>query len=266
LRERLMRRARSGVSAAYTASAADHSIIQAINSYNEIERIRNTIYERLEEWYGAYFPNVRLENHDTFARLVSNVGRKEVEDDTLKDILGNESLKVIEAIRSSRGFPDMDPAEHREMRGLAEEMLKLSELQRSLDAFLDAQTKKVMPNVVYLIDHKIAAEMLGKAGSLQRLATMPASTIQLLGAERALFKHMKYGSKPPKYGYLFKLPELAAVNKKEKGRMARIYATKISIAARADAMTKRFIADVLKQQIEKARKRNAAAGREVHGN
>ena len=115
-------------------------------------------------------------------------------------------------------------------------------------------------------DHRIAAEMLSKAGSLDRLASMPASTIQLLGAERALFKHIKYGSRPPKYGYLFKLPELAMLNKHDKGRMARIYATKISIAARADAISKRFIADVLKQQIQKAGKRNSAAGKEGQDN
>ena len=253
-RKRFMQRARGGVSTAYTASAADHSIIQAINSYSEIERIRNTIYERLEEWYGAYFPNIRLENHDTFAKLVSGVSSREADDESISDILGGESHMLIEKIKSSTGFPNMDPEEHKAMKELAGEMLRLSEVQKGLDAFLELQTKKLMPNVVYLIDYKIAAEMLSKAGSLQRLAMMPASTIQLLGAERALFKHMKYGSRPPKYGFLFKLPELATVSKKEKGRMARIYATKIGIAARADSMTKRFIADVLKQQIEKSRK------------
>ena len=265
-RERLMHRARSGVSTAYTASAADHSIIQAINSYNEIERIRNTIYERLEEWYGAYFPNVRLDNHDTFARLVSEVSSRDADETMIKDLVGNDAHRVINAIKSSSGFPNMDQEEHKALRQLAAQMLRLSELQKGLDAFLSVQAKNVMPNIVYLIDHRIAAEMLSKAGSLDRLASMPASTIQLLGAERALFKHIKYGSRPPKYGYLFKLPELAMLNKHDKGRMARIYATKISIAARADAISKRFIADVLKQQIQKARKRNGTAGKEGQGN
>ncbi len=252
-----MRRAKSDVSIAYTTSAADHSIIQAINSYNEVERIRNTLYERLEEWYGAYFPNVRLENHDTFARLVSRVSSSDVDETILNEILGGDSERVTRAIKSSTGFPNIDAEEYKALSALAEYELRLTELQKSLDTFLELQTKKVMPNIVYLIDYKIAAEMLGKAGSLMHLANMPASTIQLLGAEKALFKHIKFGSRPPKYGYLFKLPELATMSKKEKGRMARIYATKICIAARADAMSKRFIAVLLKEQIQKARKRNS---------
>ncbi len=259
-RDRFMRKARGGVTVAYTASAADHSIIQAINSYNEIERIRNVIYERLEEWYSAYFPNVMLDNHDTFAKLVSEVDRKDIDETAIKDMLGSDAHRVINAIKSSTGFPNIDSEEHKALKELAGEMIRLSELQHGLDKFLSIRAKKVMPNVVYLVDHRIAAEMLSKAGSLERLASMPASTIQLLGAERALFKHIKYGSKPPKYGYLFKLPELAMLNKKDKGRMARVYATKISIAARADAISKRFIADVLKEQINKARKRNDNTG------
>ncbi len=78
---------------------------------------------------------------------------------------------------------------------------------------------------------------------------MPASTIQLLGAEKALFKHIKFGSKPPKYGVLFKLPEITAANKWQKGRIARAYAAKLAIALRADYFSKNFIAEDLKSQL-----------------
>ena len=91
-----------------------------------------------------------------------------------------------------------------------------------------------MPNVTYLTDDKIAAELLAKAGSLERLAMMPASTIQLLGAEKALFKHIKFGSKPPKYGIIFKLPAVTSAQREKKGMVARAYATKICIALKAD--------------------------------
>ncbi|MEM0149807.1 MAG: hypothetical protein QXW10_02850, partial [Candidatus Micrarchaeaceae archaeon] len=92
---------------------------------------------------------------------------------------------------------------------------------------------------------------LSKAGSMERLATMPASTIQLLGAEKALFKHIKFGSKPPKYGVLFKLPAISNGKRSARGKIARLYATKISIALKADYFSKRFIADKLKEDIEK---------------
>ncbi len=256
-RSRFMKKAKRDVTSAYVTSSQDHAIIQGINAYNELEKVRNILYERLEEWYGGYFPNVKMTSHETFAKLISRVRSKDVDDSTLEEILGDGATKVSDAIKSSLGFPEMGEEEYSGLKAVADEVLNIIELQKKLDKILDAQTKKLMPNITYLIDYKIAAEMLAKAGSLERFANMPASTIQLLGAERALFKHLKFGGRPPKYGYLFKLPELATVNKKEKGRMARIYATKISIASRADAYSHRFIADKLKESLDKARARNA---------
>jgi nucleolar protein 56 len=117
----------------------------------------------------------------------------------------------------------------------------------------------MLPNTTYLTDEKIAAEMLSKAGSLERLATMPASTIQLLGAEKSLFKHIKFGSKPPKYGILFKMPVVNSASKDTRGRIARVYATKISVGLKADYYTKRFIAKELKKSLDEAIERIRAA-------
>ncbi len=254
-RSRFMRKARGEVMMAYKATAIDHSIIEAIKSYNELEKIRNIVYERLEEWYGAYFPNLKLNNHETYAKIITKINNKDIEMENLKGIVGEEHEKILRLIKSSEGFPEIDTEEYKAMSALAEQELAIIKLQEELGSFLEVQTKKLMPNIVYLIDYKIAAEMLSMAGSLEHLAIMPASTIQLLGAEKALFKHVKFGSRPPKYGYLFKLPEFAMLDKKEKGRMARAYATKISIAARADYYTKRFIADKLKESLNVSKKK-----------
>ena len=260
-RARFMKKALGDVIDAYKTTSTDHSVIQAIKAYNELEKIRNIVYERLEEWYGAYFPNVKMNNHETYAKIVSLIKSRDVDDSVVKDIIGEDSEHTLNALRSSNGFPEIDEEEYKALSALAKEELAIIKMQEYLGEFLEVQTKKLMPNVVYLIDYKIAAEMLSMAGSLERLAVMPSSTIQLLGAEKALFKHMKFGSRPPKYGYLFKLPELANLDKKEKGRMARVYATKISIAARADYYTKRFISDTLKEQINKMLKRKPHAQR-----
>jgi nucleolar protein 56 len=142
--------------------------------------------------------------------------------------------------------------EFAQMKALAELELSIAAAEEKLDRYLEASTKKLMPNITYLIDYKIAAELLGKAGSLAKLSMMPSGTIQLLGAEKALFKHIKFGSKPPKYGALFKLQQVGGASKFSRGRIARLYATKIAIASRADAISKNFIADKLKEQIEKA--------------
>ncbi|MEM0201412.1 MAG: hypothetical protein QXD23_03330 [Candidatus Micrarchaeaceae archaeon] len=255
-RNKFMRKAKGEVMMAYKATATDHSIIEAVKSYNELEKIRNIIYERLEEWYGAYFPNLKLNNHETYAKIITKINTKIINEDKLKEILGEEYEKILNLIKSSEGFPEIDTEEYKAMKALAEQELLIIKLQNEIDSFLEIQTKKLMPNIVYLIDYKIAAEMLSMAGSLEHLAIMPASTIQLLGAENALFKHIKFGSRPPKYGYLFKLPELAMLSKKDKGRKARAYATKISIAARADYYTKRFIADKLKESLLQKKEKN----------
>ena len=116
-----------------------------------------------------------------------------------------------------------------------------------------------MPNITHIIDYKVAAELLAKAGSMEKLAMMPASTIQLLGAEKALFKHLKYGTKPPKYGILFKLPDVTNAPREKKGKIARAYAAKIAIAARADFFTKNVIGEQLKASLDKSLEKIKAA-------
>ncbi|MDE1860505.1 MAG: NOP58 family protein [Candidatus Micrarchaeota archaeon] len=254
-RRRLIMLAKASVSQAY--STGEHSVMQAIGSYNESERIRNLLHEKLEEWYGIYFPELKLSNQLSYARFVAEFGmnKKSIEMERLERLLGEASKDVLSRAGTSIGREPTEK-EFEMLRSLANAELQMDELQQGLDRYLDAATKELMPNIVYLIDYKIAAELLAKAGSLTRLANMPAGTIQLLGAEKALFKHIKFHSKPPKYGVLYKLPQINTAPKGDRGRMARVYATKISIAARADAYSKNFIAKKLKEQLDKALKRH----------
>lgn len=251
MRKRMLELARQGVSEAYSKS--DHSLVQAVNSYKEVENTKNLIYERLEEWYSIYFPEVRITSPEVYSNFILGVRkRSEVTEEMLKRIVGESGREIYQAIMRSGNTLELDEDEYKAISELANMELKLVALQKGIDGYVESASKRLMPNITYLIDYRIAAELLSKAGSLSRLATMPASTVQLLGAERALFKHLKFGGKPPKYGVLFKLPQLSNAAKKQRGRMARIYAAKISIAARADAFTKRFIADKLKESLERA--------------
>lgn len=250
-RKRMLTESREEVKIAY--SAADHPIMQAISTYKEIEKVKGIIYERLEEWYSIYFPELKNLNQDAYADVVSAM--KEVGNITTEDmekIAGEQGLEMLKEIEGNQTRPKVGDEEYKALKELAKTEKDLSELQKTLDKFIAESVGKTLPNVTHLIEPRIAAELLLKAGSVERLATFPASTIQLLGAEKALFKHLKFGSRPPKYGVLFKLPQLSNASKKQRGRLARTYATKISIAARADAYTKRFIADKLKEQLDKA--------------
>ncbi len=261
-RRRLLGLAKASVTDAY--SSGEHAITQAIASYNELDKMRNLVHEKLEEWYGIHFPELRLANQLTYAKFVVAFGKDKTAATTeqLAQILGTGSEGVSLQISTSMGREPSEE-EYNALRELAELELSIAEKMEKLDKYLEKSTKELMPNITYLIDYKIAAEMLGKAGSLSKLSVMPAGTIQLLGAEKALFKHLKFGSKPPKYGSLFKLPQINTAGRFERGRIARIYATKLSIAARADGISKNFIADKLKEQLDKALARAAAKPKRI---
>jgi nucleolar protein 56 len=250
-RRRILALAREAISNAY--STGEHSLMQAVNAYNEIEKSRNLLHERLEEWYGIYFPELGLANAETYAKFVIEIGRnkKQASKETLEKIVGEKSEDLLEKIQKSIG-KEPSEAEYRALKSIASAELELIGLEKEIDSFLKENVPKTMPNISYLIDYKLAAELLSRAGSLTKLANMPASTLQLLGAEKALFRHLRSGSRPPKYGVLFRLKEVASADKRSKGKIARIFATKLSIAARADAFSKRFISEALKSSIEKS--------------
>lgn len=250
-RQRILNLAKASTSSAY--SGEEHSVIQAIASYNELEKSRNLIHEKLEEWYGIFFPELRLPNQVTYAKFIIEFGRdkKAADNGKLAELVGNAAGHILEIASTSIGREPTDE-EYAMLRELATLELSVASAEETLDKYLEVSAKKLMPNITYLIDYKVAAELLGKAGSLGKLAIMPAGTIQLLGAEKALFKHIKFGTKPPKYGSIFKLQQIGTAGRFDRGRIARAYATKIAIAARADGISKNFIADKLKEQLDKA--------------
>jgi len=118
----------------------------------------------------------------------------------------------------------------------------------------------IAPNTTQIIGPLIGARLISRAGGIQRLATFPASTIQILGAEKALFRYKKEGGKPPKHGVLFQHPFVNKAPREQRGKIARFMAAKIAIAIKADVFTKHDIADELQRklenQISKMRKKN----------
>jgi nucleolar protein 56 len=251
LREKMLKKAREGISQAYANE--EYALIQVINAYDETDKSYNLAYERLSEWFGLYFPEISVNNSRTLAKLVNLLIGKEYTYESILNIVNDENTAkfIYEKARNTIGRK-ASSNESAAILKFAELAESFSETLTALEDYIKVVTEQIMPNTTYLTEPRIAAELLSKAGSLERLATMPAGTIQLLGAEGALFKHLKFGSKPPKYGILFKLPDVGTAPKELKGAIARIYATKLSIALKADYYTKNFIAKALKQNIEKS--------------
>jgi len=122
---------------------------------------------------------------------------------------------------------------------------------KSLEKQIDYDMKIIAPNISKIGGPLIGARLISLAGGLERLAIMPASTIQILGAEKALFRYKKEGGKPPKHGVIFQHSYINRSARNTRGKIARILSTKISIAAKADAFTKRDISQELKEDLEK---------------
>jgi nucleolar protein 56 len=122
---------------------------------------------------------------------------------------------------------------------------------KKLEKQIDLDMHNNAPNISRIVGSLIGARLISLAGGIKRLATMPASTIQLLGAEKALFRYKKEGGKPPKHGVIFQHPKINRNPKEVRGKIARIFASKIAIAAKADAFTKRDISKDLTEQLDK---------------
>ena len=250
LRERMLASAKAGISEAY--SSEEYALIQAINAYLETNKSYNLTYERLTEWFGIYFPEIRISNAKSLADLALLVTKPTPPSiEEVKKILNNDTMaKTIHEKFSKTIGRKMNLEEKKAVIEFAEGSNNMHRMLTALEDYIKAASERLLPNTTYLTDEKIAAELLSKAGSMERLATMPASTVQLLGAEKSLFKHIKFGSKPPKYGVLFKLPVVNTAPRETRGRIARVYATKICIGLKADYYTKKFIGKELKQNLD----------------
>ncbi len=147
---------------------------------------------------------------------------------------------------------ELGEAEERELRGMAELAKEVMNRRKRLEAYIEKATREIAPNVSDLAGPMIAARLVSLAGGVADLAQLPAGTIQLLGAEKALFRHLKTGSRRPKHGVLFQHPLVHRAPPWQRGAIARAFAAKIAMAARADAYTHRDISTALRASLDKA--------------
>ena len=255
LREKALKSAREGIKNAYASE--EYALMQAINAYRETTRSYNLAFERLSEWYGIYFPEIKISNPDMLADLAIALNTKGSlsKESIMAAVKDQERADSIYAKATATIGRSMNDEEKAALMSYAGMCKRMSEALVGIEEYLKVASKRILPNTTYLTDEKIAAELRARAGSMERLALMPASTVQLLGAEKALFKHIKFGSRPPKYGIIFKLPEVGNAQRDRRGMMARAYATKICIALKADHFSKNFIAEKLKKDLEASTKR-----------
>ena len=216
----------------------DLHIIQSINALDELDKIINTIGARMREWYGLHFPELDnlVQSLVAYAEIVSRGGSRDSITAEILQAAGMQDKKleiILDGTRRSKGG-DMTPENLAIVKRLADQVIAQSDLRRVLSDHIEVAMESVAPNVKELLTATVGARMIAKAGSLARLAVLPASTIQVLGAEKALFRALKTGARPPKHGLLFQHPLIHSAPKWQRGKIARAVASKVAIAARID--------------------------------
>lgn len=216
----------------------DLLIIQAVKTIEDIDKTANGLSKRLREWYSLYLPEASeyISDNETFVELVVTKTKKEL----------IHELKVQTSMGKELEKHDVDAIIHlgKTIHGLYKE-------KRSLEEYIESVMKNICKNFHAISGTNIGAKMLAKAGSIEKMVFMPASTIQLLGAEDALFRHIKTGARPPKYGILLQHPLVSKARKDMKGKVAKSIADKLSIAIKVDFFKGEFIGDKLKAELER---------------
>jgi nucleolar protein 56 len=245
-----------------TSEKLDLHLVQAVNTLDEIDEIINTISTRIREWYGLHFPELDylLQNIITYANIVRDAGSRE---NITKELLSQlevpeKKIELIQqAISKSQGG-DLTVESSESLKILASEVIKLSELRTNLSSTIENLMEILAPNLKNMLTAIIGARLIAKAGSLLRLAQMPSSTIQIIGAEKALFRALKTGTRPPKHGLLFQHPSVNSAPKWQRGKIARVLSSKIAIAVRIDVYRKggldNSLLDKLTKRIETIQK------------
>ncbi len=216
----------------------DNHIMQSISAMEDLDKAANLLIRRLREWYEHYSPEFSrsIGDNEAFVKLILEKDRKE----QLAEV------KVVKTMGADFKKEDLDV-----MESTARTIISLYEQRHILETYIESVMKKYAPNLLILAGATIGARLLREAGSMKRLSSIQASTVQMYGAEKALFRHLKTGARPPKHGYIINHPLLVAAHHKDKGRVARALADKISIACKVDYFKGDPIGQELRDALEK---------------
>ncbi|MFA6049188.1 MAG: hypothetical protein WC792_04585 [Candidatus Micrarchaeia archaeon] len=249
-REEIMAAAKAGVKKEF--SRKDLALMQAVRSLDDIDGAKSILYTRLDEWLKLNFPELSLQNEETVCSFVEEFAcKEEIDAAVLEKMVGPEKAAgIIRAAQKSFGA-QFDMEDRQAIRGLASGIKRLFDTRKEIEDYISTESTKALKNISYLTDPMLAARLVTTAGGLERLAKMPGSTVQVIGAETALFKHLRAGTLPPKHGIIFQSAYIRGAPYELRGRIARSLAAKLAIAAKADFYTQHFIAEKLKADFEK---------------
>ena len=219
------------------SQSSDLHITQAINTLDETDRMINSMGSRMREWYGLHFPELDnlIDSVNGYSQIVLAGKRENISKENFENAGFPESkVEMLSLVKEKSRGGDITEKNLGIVQTLAKQILDLFELRKTIEEHIEEQMAAELPNITAVLGAAVGARILAHAGSLKRLSSMPASTIQILGAEKALFRSLKTGANPPKHGILFQHAIVHAAPKWQRGKIARAVAGKAAIAARVD--------------------------------
>ncbi len=249
-KERFLSKARVQVQEAFMSR--DMLLGHVSKTLVDLDKIIHQMSERLEEWYAIYFPELKHEDPIKFARLVLAIDRENISKEKLMQLVSDKKADEIVAKNASSIGAKIKEGDRVKIQELAQSIIELDSLRVRFGKYQEELAQDICPNMTHLVGADVAARLVARIGNLKRLAVLPASTLQVIGAEKALFLHLKSKRKiaPPKHGIIFQFSKISSAPRSVRGKISRLISNKLAIASKADYFTKNFIAPDLKKNFE----------------
>lgn len=223
----------------FSPDKVDTMIVQAISLLDDLDKELNTYAMRVREWYGWHFPELSrvIPDNILYAKLVNHMGvRSNALSTDFSDILPEQmAQEVKDAAQISMGT-EVSEEDIENVKALCTQVVNISEYREQLFEYLKNRMQAIAPNLTVLVGELVGARLIAHAGSLLNLAKHPASTVQILGAEKALFRALKTKRETPKYGLIYHASIVGQTPPKLKGKISRVIAAKAALATRYDAL------------------------------
>uniref|UniRef100_A0A8C2IK89 Nucleolar protein 58 n=1 Tax=Cyprinus carpio TaxID=7962 RepID=A0A8C2IK89_CYPCA len=223
----------------FSPDKVDTMIVQAISLLDDLDKELNNYIMRCREWYGWHFPELGkiITDNLAYCKSVRKIGdRTNVASMDLSDILPEEieaEVKLAAEISMGTEVSEEDIAN---IMHLCDQVIEITEYRSQLYDYLKNRMMAIAPNLTVMVGELVGARLISHAGSLLNLAKHPASTVQILGAEKALFRALKTRRDTPKYGLIYHASLVGQTTAKNKGKISRMLAAKTALAIRYDAL------------------------------
>jgi nucleolar protein 56 len=244
----------------------DLLLSQAILTLDDLEKTLNLFSNRVKEWYGLYFPELGdvMEGNEVYLKLVASLKEKEgfTDQRLVEGGVDSATAEALATLATTSMGGEMGDRDLSEIQKLANTLLHLYTSRDDVEKYVDELMMEVAPNLRSLAGSTLGARLIAFVGGLDNLAKKSASKIQVLGAEKALFRSFKTGTKPPKHGLIFQHKAVHQAPKWQRGKIARVLAGKLAIAARLDVYHGAYqgakLAEEFNRRVEEIKEKYAA--------